>query len=72
MYSGGQGVYIHYLAKEYRKLGHVVDIIVGPPYPYIADGARVHKIPNLNLFESQKNFLPKKKPFQVFKPLTLY
>jgi len=72
MYSGGQGVYIHYLSKEYRKLGHEVDIIVGPPYPYINDGARVHKIPNLNLFESQKNFLSKNKPFQVFKPLNLY
>ena len=72
MYSGGQGVYIHYLAKEYRKLGHEVDIIVGPPYPIIADSARVHKIPNLNLFESQKNFLSKEKPFQIFKPLNLY
>ena len=72
MYSGGQGVYIHYLAKEYRLMGHEVDIIVGPPYPLIADGARVHKIPNLNLFESQKNFLSKDKPFQVFKPLNLY
>jgi len=72
MYSGGQGVYIHYLSKEYRKLGHEVDIIVGPPYPYIEDGARVHRIPNLNLFESQKNFLSKSKPFQVFKPLNLY
>ncbi len=72
MYSGGQGVYIHYLAKEYRKTGHEVDIIVGPPYPIIADGARIHKIPNLNLFESQKNFLSKEKPFRVFKPLNLY
>ena len=72
MYSGGQGVYIHYLTKEYRKLGHEVDIIVGPPYPYIEDGARVHRIPNLNLFESQKNFLSKSKPFQVFKALNLY
>ncbi|MFC1978717.1 glycosyltransferase family 4 protein [Chloroflexota bacterium] len=72
MYSGGQGVYIHYLAKEYTKMGHEVDIIVGPPYPYIEDGVRVHKIPNLNLFESQKNFLSKKRPFQVFKPLNLY
>jgi len=72
MYSGGQGVYIHYLSKEYRRLGHEVDIIVGPPYPYIGDGARVHKIPNLNLFESQRNFLSKENPFQVFKPLNLY
>jgi len=72
MYSGGQGVYIYYLAKEYRKLGHQVDVIIGPPYPNIADGARVHNIPNLNLFESQKNFLSKKNPFQVFKPLNLY
>ena len=65
-------MYIHYLAKEYRKTGHEVDIIVGPPYPIIADGARIHKIPNLNLFESQKNFLSKEKPFRVFKPLNLY
>ena len=65
-------MYTHYLAKEYRKTGHEVDIIVGPPYPIIADGARIHKIPNLNLFESQKNFLSKEKPFRVFKPLNLY
>ena len=31
-YSGGQGVYIHYLSKALADAGHRVDVISGPPY----------------------------------------
>jgi glycosyltransferase involved in cell wall biosynthesis len=33
MQCGGQGVYLWFLARELARLGHRVDVWVGPPYP---------------------------------------
>ena len=33
MYCGGQGIYAAYLAREFRRLGHEVHVIAGPPLP---------------------------------------
>ena len=44
MYSGGQGVYLHYLTKELVKAGHDVHVISGRPYPRLADGVVHHKL----------------------------
>ena len=33
MQCGGQGIYLWFLARELARLGHRVDVIVGPPYP---------------------------------------
>jgi len=50
-YSGGQGIYLYHLSRELARLGHRVDVVVGPPYPPPLDGwARVHRIENLNLW----------------------
>ncbi len=69
MYCGGQGVYLYYLSRELKRLGHEVDIIVGPPYPNIAEGIAEHRLENLNFFEFG---FPKQDPFRVFSPLNLY
>lgn len=69
MYCGGQGVYLYYLSRELKRLGHEVDVIVGPPYPYIDDGIAEHRLENLNFFEYG---FPKQDPFRVFTPLNLY
>jgi glycosyltransferase involved in cell wall biosynthesis len=69
MYSGGQGVYLYYLSRELRRLGHEVHVVVGPPYPDIPDGVTEHRVENLNLFEFG---FPKKDPFRIFTPLNLY
>jgi len=69
MYSGGQGVYLYYLSRELHKSGHEVHVIVGPPYPHIAEGIVEHRVANLNLFEFG---FPKRDPFQIFTPLNLY
>lgn len=69
MYCGGQGVYLYYLSRELQRLGHEVDVVVGPPYPDIAPGVEEHRVENLNFFENQ---FPKKTPFKVFTPLNLY
>ena len=33
MECGGQGVYLWFLARELARLGHRVEVFVGPPYP---------------------------------------
>ena len=33
MHCGGQGIYLWFLARELARLGHGVDVIVGPPWP---------------------------------------
>src|SRR5262245_1961333 len=44
MYSGGQGVYLHYLTRELARVGHEVHVIAGPPYPMLDESVRVHRI----------------------------
>ncbi|MBI2724431.1 MAG: glycosyltransferase family 4 protein [Chloroflexi bacterium] len=40
MFSGGQGVYLHYMTRELAQAGHEVHVISGRPYPSL--DARVH------------------------------
>jgi len=49
-YSGGQGIYVRYLSQSLQKLGHEVDVISGPPYPDLADGINLIKLPSLDLY----------------------
>jgi len=44
MYSGGQGVYLHYMTRELVRLGHDVHVISGRPYPSLADGVVHHRL----------------------------
>jgi glycosyltransferase involved in cell wall biosynthesis len=44
MYSGGQGVYLHYMTRELVKLGHEVHVISGRPYPSLAEGVLHHRL----------------------------
>jgi len=57
---GGQGVYINYLSRALRDLGHQVDVISGPPYPELVDNIRLHKLPGLDLYNPEHLFKPKK------------
>jgi glycosyltransferase involved in cell wall biosynthesis len=49
-YSGGQGIYLRYLSRSLRDLGHRVDIISGPPYPQLDEGIKLIKLPSLDLY----------------------
>lgn len=49
-YSGGQGIYLRYLSRSLRDLGHRIDIVSGPPYPELDDGVRLIKLPSLDLY----------------------
>lgn len=54
--SGGQGIYVRLLSKELRDLGHEVDVWSGPPYPELADGVRLVKVPSLDLWNESALF----------------
>jgi glycosyltransferase involved in cell wall biosynthesis len=54
-YSGGQGIYLRYLSRSLRDLGHEVDIVSGPPYPDLDDGIRLIKLPSLDLYSIPPN-----------------
>ncbi len=44
MYSGGQGVYLHYMTRELARLGHEVHVISGRPYPRLDDAVVHHRL----------------------------
>jgi len=54
--SGGQGVYIKYLSRALRDLGHHVDVISGPPYPELPGGVTLHQLPGLDLYNPNHLF----------------
>lgn len=58
--SGGQGVYINYLSRALRDLGHRVTVIAGPPYPELDDGVTLQKLPGLDLYNHDHLFKPAK------------
>jgi len=76
MHSGGQGVYLYNITREMLALGHDVHVIAGPPYPDIAPGITVDRIPNFNLFEVlgtiNPEFFHSRPPREFFYPLNFY
>ena len=52
-YCGGQGIYIYYLSRALRDLGHEVEVMSGQPYPKVADGIKLHRLASLNLYETE-------------------
>ena len=49
-HCGGQGVYVRHLSHALCRLGHEVDVISGPPYPDLRNGARLKHLPSLDLY----------------------
>ncbi len=50
MYCGGQGIYAAHLAREWRRAGHDVHVIAGPPLPDLEPDTPLHVISNPNVF----------------------
>ncbi len=72
-YSGGQGIYLKYVAEEMVRQGHEVHAIVGPPYPSHMRGVTVHPIHNNEYFiRKGRNIITPEAAFDILKPLNLY
>jgi glycosyltransferase involved in cell wall biosynthesis len=78
MRCGGQGVYLWFLARELARLGHRVDVLVGPPYPDPMPFANsVTALPNERFwgkwFLAQRHeLIPQPRPLRIFEPLNFY
>jgi glycosyltransferase involved in cell wall biosynthesis len=55
-HCGGQGVYLKNLSRALKDLGHVVDVISGPPDPQLDDDIPVYHIPCLDLYNPEDPF----------------
>lgn len=78
MQCGGQGVYLWFLARELTRLGHRVEVFVGPPYPDpmpFADA--VDTLPNRMHWarwftRDYAGMVPPEAPLSALAPLNLY
>ena len=77
MNSGGQGIYLWFLAREMARLGHHVHVLVGPPHPDPMPFATVEHLPNHQFWakwvlEQYDQIVPRKRPLEVLRPLDFY
>jgi glycosyltransferase involved in cell wall biosynthesis len=73
MFCGGQGIYAAYLAREWKRAGHDVHVIAGPPLPELEPGIPLHVIPNANVFGVRHpEWARRDDPFGLLAPLTLW
>jgi glycosyltransferase involved in cell wall biosynthesis len=78
MRCGGQGVYLWFLARELARLGHEIDVLVGPPYPdAMPFAASVEELPNEQFWarwfaRDRSGFVLRPTPLRILSPLTFY
>jgi len=73
MFCGGQGIYAAYLAREWQKAGHEVHVIAGPPYPELAPGIPLHRVPNENVFGlPHPDWARREHPLRLLWPVNLW
>jgi glycosyltransferase involved in cell wall biosynthesis len=73
MFCGGQGIYAAYLAREWKKAGHDVHVIAGPPLPELGPDIPLHVIPNANVFGVEHpEWARRERPLELLNPITLW
>jgi glycosyltransferase involved in cell wall biosynthesis len=77
MLCGGQGVYLWFLARELSRLGHEVEVLVGPPYPDPMPFAySLMELPNEQFwggwFARDRHAMLPDAPLRIFEPLNFY
>jgi glycosyltransferase involved in cell wall biosynthesis len=61
-YSGGQGIYIYYLSREFLRMGHDVEVISSAPFPEVSEGVILHHLKSSSIYHPGSSFrrnLPK-------------
>jgi MMP alpha-(1->4)-mannosyltransferase len=69
-YSGGQGIYIYYLSREFQRMGHEVEVIAGAPLPEVSEGVILHQLGSSSIYHPGSSF--KKNLPTVRNPVDLY
>jgi len=55
-HCGGQGVYLKNLSRALKELGHLVEVVSGPPDPLLDGGITVFRLPCLDLYDPENPF----------------
>ena len=75
MYSGGQGVYLHYVTRELAAMGHDIHVIAGMPYPEVAPDVHLHKLKTFSFWSYLDDFdeyAYRTHPLLFFHPVNFY
>ncbi len=75
MYSGGQGVYLHYVTRELARMGHEVHVIAGVPYPDVSPQVQMHRLKTFSFWSYLDGFdeyAYHTHPLLFFHPVNLY
>lgn len=73
MFCGGQGIYAAHLANEWKRAGHDVHVIAGPPLPQLDAGVPLHVIPNENVFGvPHPDWARREHPLRLLWPINLW
>jgi glycosyltransferase involved in cell wall biosynthesis len=65
-FCGGQGVYVRHLARALTDIGHSVEVLSGPPYPFLDDDIAFTALPSLDLYREPDPFrLPHPREFRT-------
>ena len=55
-YSGGQGIYVYYLSREFRRMGHEVEVIASAPLPEVSKGVILHQLRSSSIYHPGSSF----------------
>jgi glycosyltransferase involved in cell wall biosynthesis len=55
-YSGGQGIYVYYLSREFQRMGHEVEVIAGAPLPEVSEGVILHQLRSASIYHPGSSF----------------
>ena len=55
-YSGGQGIYVYYLSRELRRMGHEVEVIASAPLPEVSEGIVLHQLGSSSIYHPGSSF----------------
>jgi glycosyltransferase involved in cell wall biosynthesis len=55
-YSGGQGIYVYYLSREFRRMGHEVEVIASAPFPEVSEGVVLHQLRSCSIYHPGSSF----------------
>ena len=75
MFSGGQGVYLHYVTRELAAMGHEVHVIAGAPYPDVSADVQLHKLKTFSFWsylDRFEEYAYHTHPLLFFHPVNFY
>jgi glycosyltransferase involved in cell wall biosynthesis len=55
-YSGGQGIYVYYLSREFQRMGHEVEVIASAPFPEVSEGVIIHQLRSSSIYHPGSSF----------------